>query len=153
MRIDGINAFQPRQVLPTLDAAVSMANITAKVLQQATETAKTAANPQIEAPVQQQVPATPQQNLGSLSMLVALSSLTPSDERKRTQLSQARKGLDGLDKLHREMLSGQTNKTTLNALQEWLKEMPESDDEKLAQFFKDIELRVRVELAKFDFEA
>ena len=152
MRIDGINAFQMRQALPALDAAVSMATITAKVLQQATETAK-GATPQIETPVQQQVPATPQQNLGSLSMLVALSSLTPSDERKRTQLSQARKGLDGLDKLHREMLSGQTNKSTLSSLQEWLKEMPESDDEKLAQFFKDIELRVRVELAKFDFEA
>jgi hypothetical protein len=90
--------------------------------------------------------------IASLQMLVAASSLGPADERRRAQIAKARHGLDGLDRLHREMLSGAASRASLVNLATWLQDQPQSEDPKFTQLFEELELRVRVELAKFDIE-
>jgi hypothetical protein len=151
MRIDGISSIMPRHIMPAIDAAVPLANIAAKTFQEASK-AGNSSTPAIEQQAQPQVAATPQA-MGSVQMLVAVSSVTPAEEKRKVQVALARKGLDALDRLHREMLSGKASKSTLESLKQWLDDMPDPDDEKMNKFFKDIELRVRVEMAKFDLEA
>ena len=144
MRIDGINRDVARQLVPAREGA-----LTGPTALRESPAAPEGALAAREAP---QPHATNPQAMTSVQMLVAVSALGPVDERRRMQMAQARKGLDMLGQLHREMLSGVAGRVTLEALAQWVAERPESDDPKLSAFIADIDLRAQVELAKFDIE-
>jgi Class II flagellar assembly regulator len=155
--LDGVNGVGPRAAAPlpvrTLPNVVAL---TGRLLDAGSgEMARLAQG--IESAPPAPMSAIPQ-TLGSVQMLVALAAVAPSEERRRAQVAEARRGLDVLDRLHHELLSGAAKGTTLDALSLWLKQRPDAqamtaDDPKLAALFDEIELRVRVELAKFDIEA
>lgn len=83
-------------------------------------------------------------------LLAAATALeTPKDKRRREARPAAR-GLEILEQLHAAQVKGLPDEAALDALSQWaaLFEMP--DDPALAEIARDIELRVRVELAKHD---
>ncbi len=58
-----------------------------------------------------------------------------------------------LDQLHRELVAGVVSPVGSGAIVEWSEIVRRSDDPALAAILSDIELRVRVELAKLDLQA
>ena len=134
--------------------AAALTKMADRVLGAAKDNAQASAPPQPN-PAAPQLASSPQ-ILGSLQTLVALAALTPLEERRRMQVEQAKRGLDGLDKLHKGLLSGAVDPETLDTLAEWARtnkgHVTLDDDPKFAALFRDIELRVRVELAKFNME-
>jgi|GEM_PF-2698485 len=139
-----------RNVLP----ATQLADTLLGVVRQATASGEQAAPAAAPAPTH--MPANPQA-LSSVQMLVAIAALSPQEERRKTQVDQARRGLDGLDQLHRELLSGEVSPATLNLLTQWVQDekpfaLADEEDPKFAALFHEIDLRVRVELAKFNIE-
>lgn len=89
----------------------------------------------------------------SVAMLVTLAAADPAIERRRKQAVEAQRGVDMLDQLHRELVAGVVSPAKLQALVEWSESFEHSDDPALAAILSDIELRVRVELAKLDLQA
>ena len=160
MRIEGISAAGQRAIAPVL--APSLPDLAAlhRLANSALEQAGAhpgAAPTHGSGAASGPLPASPQP-LGSVQMLVTLAALSPAEERRRVRSGQARHGLDMLDRLHRELLSGRASRATLDSLAHWLQSRPNAaalrhDDSHFAALFDDIELRVRVELAKFDIEA
>jgi Class II flagellar assembly regulator len=109
-----------------------------------------------EAAVRQQVPmqgAGTNQPVPSVAMLVTLAAADPSIERRRKQAVDAERGLDALDRLHKELATGTPSVERLREIVEWSENFETSDDPVLAGILSDIELRVRVELAKVDVQA
>lgn len=93
------------------------------------------------------------QPVPSVAMLVTLAAADPSIERRRKQAIDAERGIDMLDKLHKELASGTPSVERLREVVEWSENFEASDDPVLAGILSDIELRVRVELAKLDVQA
>ncbi len=89
----------------------------------------------------------------SVQMLVALAAGDPGIERRRKQAVDAERGLDALDRLHREVLAGTPSVARLQEIAEWSHGFTNPDDPVLKDILSEIDLRVRVELAKFDVEA
>lgn len=89
----------------------------------------------------------------SVAMLVTLAAADPSIERRRKQAIDAERGVEMLDTLHRELVAGVVSPAKLEAIIEWSETFQHSDDPALAAILSDIELRVRVELAKLDLRA
>ncbi|WHU04760.1 MULTISPECIES: flagellar assembly protein FliX [unclassified Sphingomonas] len=89
----------------------------------------------------------------SVAMLVTLAAADPAIERRRKQAVDAQRGVDMLDQLHRELVAGVVSPAKLQAIVEWSETFEHSDDPALAAILSDIELRVRVELAKLDLQA
>ena len=89
----------------------------------------------------------------SVAMLVTLAAADPSIERRRKQAIDAERGVEMLDTLHRELVAGIVSPAKLEAIIEWSETFQHSDDPALAAILSDIELRVRVELAKLDLRA
>lgn len=89
----------------------------------------------------------------SVAMLVTLAAADPAIERRRKQAVDAERGVDMLDQLHRELVAGVVSPAKLQAIVEWSETFEHSDDPALAAILSDIELRVRVELAKLDLRA
>ena len=144
MRINGVNMADARQIMSLLGHA-----------QPAAGSPSTHEAPTIGSTANANAVQMSGQNaleLGSLPMLVALSGLGPADERRRAAIISARQGLDTLERLHREMLSGRASRNTLAQLAQWLRDQPPNEDPNFAAFFADIALRARVELAKFNLE-
>ncbi|RYD64794.1 MAG: hypothetical protein EOP58_08825 [Sphingomonadales bacterium] len=83
-------------------------------------------------------------------LLAAATALeTPKDKRRREARPAAR-GLEILDKLHAAQVKGMPDEAVLDALTQWAAVFEMPDDPDLADIARDIELRVRVELAKHD---
>ena len=107
-----------------------------------------------EAPVPaQQAPAVPLSiTAPSVAMLLAMASVggtQPTKERER-HIARAARGLDALADLQAAQARGLDAGPALSRLAEWTStaEMPE--DAALADFLKDLDVRVRVELAKHE---
>lgn len=89
----------------------------------------------------------------SVEMLVALASVDPVVERRRKLAAEADRGLALLERLHEESLGGGVLPERLEQLSAWVASFAVPDDPELASVAQDIELRVRVELAKHDLRA
>ena len=139
-----------REALPVAKLADTLAATVKQSGGEAGQAATAAISAQMHAPAAQV--------LGNVQMLVAISALSPQEERRRIQADHARKGLDSLDKLHAELLDGEVDPATLKELVQWLgrerdvADMSGENDSQFDALMHDIELRVRVELAKFDVE-
>ena len=83
----------------------------------------------------------------SVATLVALSALSPGEERRRELVRRAADGLDRLERLHRQWLAGGEG-GCLIPLENWLQDRGSSGDPALDALLEELELRVRVELAK-----
>ena len=92
------------------------------------------------------------QPIPSVAMLVTLAAADPAVERRRKQAAQAERGLDALEALQRELLTGTATPERLREIVEWAATLETPDDPVLAQIARDIDLRVRVELAKYDVQ-
>ncbi|GAB5349265.1 flagellar assembly protein FliX [Alteriqipengyuania sp. 357] len=94
----------------------------------------------------------PVQPIGSVQMLVTLAAYDPDRERRRLMAEQGSNALDELEALQVELSAGGATPERLEQLAEWVAQVEAPADPVLAEILAEIELRVRVELAKFDIE-
>lgn len=90
--------------------------------------------------------------IGSVQMLIAMSAASPIEERRRKAAQRATRGLDALAALDAAALLGAPDATELASLAAWSHEPREPSEPALDGLLDEIDLRVRVELAKFDRE-
>ena len=102
--------------------------------------------------VQAPTPAPTAPAMPSVEMLVTLAMNEAPIERRRRIARDASRGLDMLERLHQELLVGVAAPTRLREIVEWAQTTEQPEDPVLAQIFHDIDVRVRVELAKHDIE-
>ena len=93
------------------------------------------------------------QPVPSVAMLVTLAAADPAIERRRKQAKDAERGVDALERLHKELATGTPSVERLREIVEWSENFEASDDPVLQSILSEIELRVRVELAKIDVQA
>ena len=140
MRIDNLTQMQVRSLMAALPKAApgfpAVENDAARAAQQPPVNAagNAATNP-------------------SVQMLVALAAADPQMERRRRIAKDAERGVAALEQLHKELLAGTAPVERLREIVEWSETFEASDDPVLAQILSDIDLRVRVELAKMDIQA
>ncbi len=92
--------------------------------------------------------STPLAPAAGLDALLALQAVGSSTEGRR-KAGRGRGLLDQLDAIKADLLVGQVDETRLDALATQLAQMREHSEPGLDAVLDDIELRVRVELAKF----
>ncbi|QIG79701.1 flagellar assembly protein FliX [Stakelama tenebrarum] len=92
------------------------------------------------------------QPMPTVAMLVTLAAADPTIERRRREAKKAGEGLEMLETVHRELLAGTLDECALQDLAEWARAIDTPEDPVLAEIMRDIDLRVRVELAKYDVE-
>ena len=86
---------------------------------------------------------------GDVGMLMAMASVEGVPATRQRALARADKGLDVLDALHRAVLGDAEVTTAIADLADWLASEPISD-RALAPLMRDIETRVRVEIARHE---
>lgn len=86
----------------------------------------------------------------SVAMLVTMAATQDDTERRRRRARDAERGIDALEGLHRELLTGAATPARLAEIAQWSRDHAAQADPALAALLADIDLRVRVELAKFD---
>lgn len=96
-------------------------------------------------------PATPVAQPVSVEMLVTLATTEPSIERRRRAAADADRGLRALESLDRALSAGLPPVERLEEVAAWAAEEHAPQDPELAALLKDIELRVRIELAKHEY--
>lgn len=106
-----------------------------------------AAPPAHAAPASAAAPAT------SVQMLVTIGAAATAVERRRQMAKRAERGLASLNELHVAQLCGTTTPSRLREIAAWSASLDMPEDPTLAAIQAEIDLRVRVELAKFDVEA
>ena len=92
--------------------------------------------------------ATPVASTTGIDAILALQSVDGPLEGKKKALRRGRSLLDGLDEIKADLLVGQVSAERLDALSAQLTEAREHADPALDAVLDDIDLRVRVELAK-----
>lgn len=98
-------------------------------------------------------PAAPLGQPVSVEMLVALAASESPIDRRRRVATQADRGLRALERLDAEMLAGLPAVERLQELAALGPSLGEPQDPALATLLQEIELRMRVELAKHDIIA
>lgn len=88
----------------------------------------------------------------TLQMLVVLAATDNGVERRRRMAADADKGLKLLELLHGELVAAGPNPTRLREIAAWAQVVETPEDSTLAAIMREIDVRVRVELAKFDLE-
>ena len=106
-----------------------------------------------EAPVHGQATAAAPGPATSVEMLVTLGATGSPVERRRLMARQAPRGLESLERLHAELLTGTVAPARLREIAAWSASLETSEDATLATIQSENNLRVRVELSKFDIEA
>lgn len=89
----------------------------------------------------------------SVQMLVQLAAADPAVEQRRKLAEKAGRGLALLERLDKELLLRPAAVEPLAPLQDWLETLEMPDDPQLAALMEEIELRVKVELAKHEWRA
>lgn len=140
MRIENLTQMQVRSLMAALPKAAPGFPVAEE------ETARTAPQPPVNT-------AGNAATNPSVQMLVALAAADPQVERRRRIAKDAERGVAALERLHQELLAGTAPVERLREIVEWSESFEASDDPVLAQILSDIDLRVRVELAKMDIEA
>ena len=140
MRIDNLTPLMARSLLAALPKAAPGFPIAEEE----------AAARQMPVPMQG---AATNQPVPSVAMLVTLAAADPAIERRRKQAIDAERGIAALDKLHKELATGTPSVERLREIVEWSENFEASDDPVLQSILSEIELRVRVELAKLDVQA
>lgn len=136
MRVVGLSSLLTQALLPT----ATPKNI--PVMKPAEEA------PASAAPAVATSPAT------SVQMLVAMAAAAePAVERRRRMAADTEKGLRGLERLYAEMLTGAPSVERLREIAEWSETLVPPEDPELARIAAEIDLRVRVELAKHEVRA
>jgi len=105
----------------------------------------------------EQRPAPPLQNtpavsMPSVQMLVTLAATQDGIDRRRRIASEAGRGLDALGRFHDEIIAGAPSIDRLRDIADWAKHAQPPEDPTLAAIFREIDVRVRVELAKYNVE-
>jgi len=138
VRIDGLGAIMPQLLVQAIGrAAPAMATLGDQA-------------PPPDTSVQPNLLANPA--IGSVQMLVAMSAATPIEERRRRTVQRATRGLDALAALDAAAMVHAPREAMVETLADWSKELHEAGDPALDALMAEIELRVRVELAKYDRE-
>ncbi|WP_077509570.1 flagellar assembly protein FliX [Sphingomonas sp. LM7] len=140
MRIDNLTPLMARSLLAALPKAAPGFPVAEEEI----------AARQMPVPVQGSAANQP---VPSVAMLVTLAAADPAIERRRKQAIDAERGVDALDKLHKELAAGTPSVERLQEIVEWSENIEASDDPVLQSILSEIELRVRVELAKVDVQA
>jgi hypothetical protein len=138
MRIAGLPPAMQQGLLAALAKAGEDFTSAVKVV----ETRAGAALPPTVAPLAQ--PAT------SVEMLVALAAAEPLVERRRKMAEATNRGLALLEQLHAELLAGALEPELVEELVEWSESFQAPENPQLAALASEIEVRVRVELAKHE---
>jgi len=89
----------------------------------------------------------------SVAMLVALAAVDPAADRRRKAAENTDRGLSLLERLRDELELGLASPEQLGLLADWAAGFAVPDDPQLATLAREVELRVRVELAKHDLTA
>lgn len=89
----------------------------------------------------------------SVDMLMSIAGSDGDREQRKRVVETADQGLQHLEALHRDTLSGKVDPDTLKGLSSWLSEQPEQVDPQVASIMRDISLRAKVELAKHEAAA
>jgi hypothetical protein len=96
-------------------------------------------------------PAAGLRTIGGIDALIALQGCDDPAERRRRAIKRGRLALDALDDLKLAFLAGSLDQAALGRLRMAAAELDErSGDERLDRVLAEIELRVEVELAKFE---
>ena len=138
MRVTGALPFLQVEALAALTKAASVFPDVVKEMAEPARAAAPLASPQ------------PAQPATSVQMLVALAATEPAVDRRRRMAATADRGLSLLERLKVELLSGGPAPERLQELADWSAEFEIPDDPQLASVAREIEVRVRVELAKYD---
>lgn len=137
MRIDSLSPMMARNLLAALPKSVP--SLASRLEDQAS------AAPHV-LPAPGATPAT------SVQMLVAIAANNPVAERRRKQARDAERGIDALDRLHKELVAGAPNVARLREIVEWSQTVPTPAEPELAALMREIDVRVQVELAKLDIQ-
>ena len=104
-------------------------------------------------PVQRSPPPAPVAQPVSVEMMVTLAASEPAIDRRRRIATVADRGLRALERLNEELLAGLPAVERLQEVAAWSEALDDPQDPALGEILKEIELRVRVELAKHDITA
>ncbi|WP_294258375.1 flagellar assembly protein FliX [uncultured Sphingomonas sp.] len=138
MRIDSLSPMMARNLLAALPKSVP--SLASRMEDQV------ATAPHPPQPVPGTVAAT------SVQMLVAIAANNPVAERRRKQARDVERGIDALDRLHKELVAGTPNVARLREIVQWSETVPTPAEPQLAALMREIDVRVRVELAKLDIQ-
>lgn len=86
----------------------------------------------------------------SVQMLVAMAAAEPAAERRRRVAADTDRGLSMLERLHAEVADGVVAPERLRELAAWSETFAVPDEPHVAGLAREVELRVRVELAKHE---
>lgn len=84
-----------------------------------------------------------------VGMLMALAAVEGTPQSRQRALARANRGIDALDALHRARIGGENVEEILHRLQQWL-ESEAAPDRALAPLMKEIDTRIRVEIARHE---
>ena len=86
----------------------------------------------------------------SAELLVAIAATEPEIDRRRKQAESAERAVTLLERLHAELVEGTLAPERVQELADWAAAFEVPDDPQIAALAREIELRVRVEVAKHE---